>query len=429
MTAEIISVGTELLLGNIVDTNAAFLAAELAGLGISVYRQTTVGDNAERLKDALAYAFQNADIVITSGGLGPTSDDITKAVAAEFFGYGEMIVHPESWQFIQSRFEGRALPDNVERNALIPKGSLALMNRHGAAPGIVLNGTAEKSADGKAANPALDGKIMILLPGPPHEMAPMFSNEAAVFLREKVREREGHANTLVSRTLKIIGVGESNVETLLQDLIDAQTNPTIAPYAKVGEVHVRLTASADEKSAGMALLKPLADEIYNRLGENIYGEDEDMLEEAVIRKLSEQNKTLAIAESCTGGLAAAGIVGVAGCSSVFLEGVVTYSNQAKIDRLGVSESMLNQYGAVSAETAAAMAEGMAKTSGASVAISITGIAGPEGGTAEKPVGTVFVGLYIEGKATQTTRLHPIGTRNEIRQRAGKMALDFLRRHM
>jgi len=404
MTAEILSVGTELLLGNIVNTNAAFIAQELAKLGISTYNQSTVGDNHERLVAAFAHAFETSDMVITIGGLGPTLDDITKAAAAEYFGVG-LVMHEETLSKIEAHSAGR-FSENIGRNAIIPEGCEILLNDHGQAPGVVI----EKN-----------GKTAILFPGPPHELEPMFKNYAVPFLRTKTDR------ALYSRTLKIIGIGEAKVEVMLQDLIEAQTNPTIAPYAKVGEVHIRLTASAANETEAKNLITPTANEIYRRLSPNIYGEDDFTLPEIVINLLKAQNHTISVAESCTGGLIAADLVSVPGCSDTFLEGLVTYSNQAKTTRLNVPSAMLKAHGAVSPQVAAAMAEGAAKTSSATIGISTTGVAGPQGGTPEKPVGLVHIGLYIQGRETQTFKYNIPGNRNIIRTRATKIALDQLRR--
>ena len=404
ITAEILSVGTELLLGTIVNTNAAFLSRELAKLGVAVYSQTTVGDNQKRLVSALSQAFQKADMVITIGGLGPTQDDITKEGAAEYFGL-KMVMDEPSLERIKIRFGVRTLPENVEKNALVPETSTTLQNDNGSAPGICIE---------------QNGKILILLPGPPHELEPMFTQYAVPFLRTKTH------GAFYSRTLKIIGIGESKVEVLLKDLIDAQNNPTIAPYAKVGEVHVRITASAENDDAAACLIKPIADEIHKRLFPHIYGEDELTLAEAVVNLLKLRGHTLALAESCTGGVITSSLVGVPGCSAVLREGLVTYANESKINRLGVDAATISTYGAVSSQTAAKMAEGAAQTSGTSVALSVTGIAGPEGGTAEKPVGLVYIGLYMEGKETKTAEHRIIGNRGEIRTRAAKLALDMLR---
>ncbi|MCL2371996.1 MAG: competence/damage-inducible protein A [Defluviitaleaceae bacterium] len=407
MTAEILSVGTELLLGNIVDSNAAFLSRELAAVGVAVYRRSTVGDNKARLLQAFEAAFAGADMVVASGGLGPTLDDITKVAAAEFFGR-QLVVHEESLARIKARFTGRELPENVQRNALVPEGAATLPNDFGSAPGIVLE---EK------------GKILMMLPGPPHEMMPMFQQYAVPFLQKRSNQ------VFLSQTLKLIGIGETKAETLLQDLIETQTNPTIAPYAKLGEVHIRLTAAAANSSAAQAILDPLAKELYRRIGENIYAEGETTLPETVIALLQSKNQTLAVAESCTGGKITSHLVAVAGASSTLMQGLVTYSNQAKISRLNVPENLLNSHGAVSHQVAAAMAEGARKTSNTTVGLSTTGIAGPGGGTPAKPVGLVYVAISIKGQPTITHKFNLPGTREEIRTRAAKLALNALRREL
>lgn len=408
MNAEILSVGTELLLGNIVNTNAAFLSQQLAGLGIAVYSQSTVGDNAERLLLQLEHSFQKSDIIIISGGLGPTQDDITKDVAAKYFGK-ELIMHDESLERIKIRFAGKPLPENVSRNALVPDGAKILPNDNGSAPGVVI----EKG-----------GKMLMMLPGPPHEMKPMFIDYAIPFLRSKTDR------TFLSQTIKIIGLGESKVETMLKDLIDAQTNPTIAPYAKVGEVHVRLTASAADETAAKKLISPISEEIHKRLYPNVFTDDENKeLAEVVLDLLKSKNHTLATAESCTGGLIASSLVDISGCSNVFNEGLITYTNDSKINRLGIDKNLVEIYGAVSSQVAAAMAEGAAKTCGTTVGVATTGIAGPEGGTPEKPVGLVYVGLHIKTVCTITHEFKLSGNRNEVRTRAAKLALEMLRREL
>jgi len=404
MIAEVLGIGTELLLGNIANTNAQFISQELAALGISVYGHTAVGDNRVRLTAALKHALNKADIVVACGGLGPTLDDITKEVAAEYFGR-KMILCKDSWQAIQKRFAGRKLSENVKRNAMVPEGSTLLPNSHGSAPGVCIK---------------QDGKILILLPGPPHELKPMFTKHVVPFLRKKTNL------AFVSRNLKIVGVGESQVETLLSDLIEAQTNPTIAPYASLTEVMLRITAAAPDEAAAEKLIEPMATEIYSRLGQHIYGEGNACMAKIILKKLEANNQTLAIAESCTGGLLTSAFVDIPGSSSVVSEGVVTYSNAAKTARLGVSEDLLTKHGAVSPQVAAAMAEGIALTAGASIGMGTTGIAGPGGGTDDKPVGLVYIGLHIAGKTTETKELRLIGDRNEIRARAVVAAMDMLR---
>ena len=405
MIAEVLGIGTELLLGDIANTNAQFLSRELAVLGITVYGHTAVGDNGQRLSAALKHAFSKADMVVACGGLGPTQDDITKEVAAEYFGK-EMVLHEPSWQAIKTRFGDRVLPDNVIRNAMVPEGCTILPNNHGSAPGVLME-------EG--------GKLLILLPGPPNELEPMFTDYAIPFLRNKTDL------AFISRTLKIVGVGESNVENILRDMIDSQTNPTIAPYANVTEVSLRVTAAASDEFAAAKLLDPVIAKIYKRLGISIYGEGDASLAMIVMNLLECHGHTLAIAESCTGGLLTSAFVDLPGSSKILLEGVVTYSNQAKAARLKIPEIALYEYGAVSRQVAAAMAAGIAQTSGAKIGISTTGIAGPDGGTKAKPVGLVYIGLHIDGQDTTTHELRLIGNRNEIRKRAVVSALDILRK--
>jgi nicotinamide-nucleotide amidase len=405
-SVEILAIGTELLLGDIANTDAQFVSRELAALGIPVYSHTVVGDNRVRLKAALEHAFTKNDMVIAIGGLGPTEDDITKDIAAEYFNR-KMVMDKPSMMAIERRFATVGLPENVHKNALVPEGSRIVPNDFGSAPGVWLE---------------QDGKTLILLPGPPHELEPMFVNYAVPFLREKT------GRVFVSRTLKFIGMGESKIETLLKDLFEAQTNPTLALYAKVWECHLRITASAPDEAVAHQLINPVADEIYTRLGDYIYGENEEELAEIVLDSLSKGNpRTLAIAESCTGGLVTAALVAVPGASAVLHEGLITYSNESKITRLGVDPALIKEHGAVSVSVAAAMAEGAARTSGADVGLSTTGISGPDGGTPEKPVGTVYIGLYIKGQETTTLALNLPGDRNQIRERAAMQALNFLRK--
>ena len=411
MVAEILSVGTELLLGDIVDTNASFISRELAKLGINVYRKTVVGDNRARLLSAFGSAFGGADLVVATGGLGPTDDDITKEVAAEYFGL-PLVLHDESWEAIKRIFGATSnsawLPANNKKQSMLPEGCVVLPNANGTAPGVCIE---------------QNGKILILLPGPPNEMEPMFTGRAVPILRAKTD------TVFVSRNLKIVGVGESRAEELLRDMFDAQTNPTLALYAKVSEVWLRITASAKDEAKACGLIGPVAESVYERLGENVYGEDADTLEGVGVEILKKRGLTLSCAESCTGGMLASAIVNVPGASEIFIEGIVAYSNESKRNRLGVKMETLCDFGAVSARTASEMAEGAAKTSGASVGISTTGVAGPSGGSDEKPVGLVYIGLYVEGRGAITREYKFSGDRMKIRRRAVVSALDLLRREL
>jgi len=409
MTAEIISVGTEILLGDIVNTNAAFLSREMASLGISTFIQTVVGDNPERLMRAYRQAYERgADLIIATGGLGPTEDDITKEVAAEYFGK-PLILHEPTWEKIQSMFAkfhpNQWIPSNNQKQALVPEGGHIFHNPNGTAPGIYMEDSA---------------RMIILLPGPPNELIPMFLAQVRPFLRGKSEK------VLVSKVLKVTGIGESMVEHRIKALIDGQDNPTIAPYAKTVEVWLRITASAACEEAAQKLIAPVTVKLREILGHAIYGEDDDTLEGVITDLLQKRGYTIACAESCTGGLLTAKLVNHPGVSEVLREGVVAYANVSKVHRLGVDEDLIARCGAVSAEVAAAMAEGVARLSGAAVGISTTGIAGPGGGTADKPVGRVYLGLYLPGIGSQTKELTLTGDRTKIRNRATVSALDFLR---
>lgn len=408
MNAEILSVGTEILLGNIVNTNAQFLSNELSKLGIFVFFQTSVGDNKQRLLEAYKIAFSRSDIVITTGGLGPTEDDITKEIGSQYFNK-ELILHEESLNNIKNLFSNQNLKftENNIKQAYVPKNSIVLKNNNGTAPGIIINE---------------NNKTLIMLPGPPNEMQLMYKESVEPYLAKLSNV------TLFSKTLRICGIGESLVETNIKDLIDNQTNPTIAPYAKTSEVHLRITAKAKNNSEAKEIIKPTIDELYSRLGDNIYGEDETSLEQTIVNILKEKNLTISCAESCTGGMISSTLVNCPGVSSVFLEGAVTYSNNAKMLRLNVNSSTLEKYGAVSEEVALEMASGIAKTSNSNIGISTTGIAGPDGGTNEKPVGLVYVGIFINGNC-KAYKLNFEGNREKIRNRTTVVTLDLLRREL
>ncbi len=407
MKAEIIAVGTEILLGDILNTNAQYLSKELAQLGIEVYFQTVVGDNPQRLKDSIFHAFSRADIIITTGGLGPTEDDLTKETAAAYF-EEELVLDEKAFAQIKTFFDriGRTMTENNKKQAMVPKShGRVLYNPNGTAPGIII----EKN-----------GKMIVMLPGPPKETVPMFENQVKPYLLTK------QEYTFVSEILRVSSIGESAMETLVKDLIDKQTNPTIAPYAKDGESILRITAKAKSTQEATALIAPVKAALRERLGNAVYAEGETDLQTVVAQLLLQQHKTIAIAESCTGGMIASNLVSCAGISEVLLEGCVTYTNDAKIRRLGVNPETLETYTAVSEQVAAQMAEGIAKTSGADIGISTTGIAGPDGGTEEKPVGLVYIGLHINGKTTVKAYRYT-GQRNKIRQRAAYQALDILRK--
>ncbi len=372
MNAEILCVGTELLLGDIINTNAPYIARGLAAIGINVFRQSVVGDNPERLKEALRLALRENDCVITTGGLGPTYDDLTKETMAELFGI-KMELNQEALDRIQMFFDkiGREMTDNNKKQAWMPQGAVVFYNENGTAPGLAV----EK-----------DGKRVVLLPGPPREMEPMFTQQVIPYL-SGLSDR-----VLVSSNIRIFGVGESGVEQRLREMMLHRTNPTIAPYAKDGEVLLRVTASGRNREEAKQLIQPVVDEIASIYPEEIYGIDVDSLQEAAVQALMEKGMVLATAESCTGGLISKRITEIPGASQVFTCGVCSYANEIKESVLFVKHETLEKFGAVSSQTAMEMAEGVRKASGADIGVSTTGIAGPDGGTPEKPVGLVYVGI-------------------------------------
>ncbi len=407
MTVELISVGTEILLGNIVNTNAAYLSEQCASLGLSCYFQSVVGDNEERLSMVLKCAMDRSDIVILSGGLGPTEDDLTKETAAKVC--GRKLVTNDMWmERISEYFAARNVTptENNWKQAMVPKDAIVLDNPNGTAPGLIIE---EKSTK------------VILLPGPPNELIPMFEASVKPYL-EKLTP-----GVLYSQTVKICGQGESAVETAIMDLIDAQTNPTLATYAKTGEVHIRVTAAADTEKEAKKLTKPIVKELKARFDGDVYTTEDDVtLEKAVADLLQANELTMTCAESCTGGLLAAKMVSVPGVSEVFKSGVVTYSNKAKRKYLGVKKGTLQKYGPVSKQVAEEMVKGAVGFSKCDVAVSVTGLAGPDGGTKEKPVGLVYIGCNVKGKIT-VKEYHFSGNRNKIRESAVAAALVLARR--
>ncbi len=368
---EIISVGTELLLGDIVNTDAQFLSVELAKMGISVLHQTTVGDNPDRLRNVLSIASDRSDIIIATGGLGPTPDDLTKEICCEFF-EKDCLLHQDSLDRMESYFsmKGIQMSKNNKKQALLPVDGVVFPNDNGTAPGCAI----EK-----------DGKHILMLPGPPRELKPMFLSYAVPYLKQFSDK------IIVSHNIRTFGIGESIMAQNVEDLLNSK-NPTVAPYAKEGEALLRVTAMADCHEEADSLAKPVIDEIIARLGSFIYGIDEPNIETAVVKKLKEKGLTIATAESCTGGLIGKRITDVSGSSAVYGCGIISYSNDIKVNVLGVDKKALKTYGAVSEPVARQMAIGALRVSGADIAISVTGIAGPESDGTDKPVGLSFIGL-------------------------------------
>lgn len=418
MIAELVFVGTELLLGEIMNSNAQFLSQRLALLGIDVYHQQVVGDNPQRLRGVLREALSRSDVVITSGGLGPTMDDITREIAAEVAGR-PLEVDQKVLEGLKAWFarRGRTMTENNVRQAMVPRGAQVLPNDRGTAPGLII--------------PAPGARVIILLPGPPNELRPMFEQQVIPYLTQRMG---GTPLSLVSRTLRFIDIGESALEDALKDLIGTQRDPSIATYAKLGEVHLRLATKAPDHEAGMARIAQVEGEIRRRLGKHIYGTDETRLEEAVGQLLRERKMYVTLAESCTGGLVAKRLTDIPGSSDYVGAGFVTYSNEAKQKFLGVPEALLAEHGAVSEPVVRAMASGALERSGADVALAISGIAGPDGGTPEKPVGTVWFGLAGKGSSGLPAGVWAFvqymqGSREDIRERSSTVALAALRRYL
>ena len=410
MIAEIVTTGSELLLGQIVNTNAAYMAKELNKIGVDVCFQTTVGDNRARMKEVLAHALRRADLVITSGGLGPTRGDITKEVSAEVMGR-TMALHDECVQRLRAYFSrvGRDMTDNNLRQAMIPDGAHIFVNHAGTAPGVAL----EK-----------EGKLLVNLPGPPSEMKDMLHRSLLPYLREKY----GADFVIVSRVLHTFGVGESKLETVIDDLVRTQKNPTLALLVRPTGVIIRITAKAADEAAASHLIAPIEEEIRRRLGDVVYGVDEEELEEIVGRELHARGLAVATAESCTGGLVASRLTDVAGSSDYVKGGIVSYTNAVKTEVLGVDRQALATHGAVSEPVARAMAEGVRRVLHTDFGVSTTGLAGPGGGTEETPVGTVYIAV-AGPNGTYAEKNIFTGTRRQVKFRASQAALAMLRRYI
>jgi nicotinamide-nucleotide amidase len=375
VVCEILSVGTELLLGQILNTNAQYLAVQLSLMGIDVYYQTTVGDNAARLSETLMRALSRSDAVILTGGIGPTQDDITKEVVASALGL-PMEDHEPTIRRLEAFYarRGWAMTPNNLRQAAFPRGAVILENANGTAPACIVE---------------TGGKAIVVLPGPPNEMQSLFETQVKPYLETKSE------SAIASRVLRIIGMGESSVEHAIREIIDSQTNPTVAPYATFGEVTLRITAKCRKGEDPAPLLDGTESRIRSILGEYVYAVDAPGMEHVVAGLLMRSNKRLAVAESCTGGMVASALVKVPGISAALTEGVVAYSDEAKVRRLGVRRETLEKFGAVSAETAKEMAAGL--LGGADVALSVTGIAGPGGRERRQAGGPRVHGCRRQGR--------------------------------
>ncbi len=375
MNCEIISIGTELLLGDIVNTDAQYLARELAAMGIVIHYQEVVGDNPERMRGCIETAVSRSDLVILTGGLGPTADDLTKEISCKVMG-AELVLDDGILEGIRTYFssKGIVMPESNAKQAYVPEGGTVFANRNGTAPGCAV----EKN-----------GKTVIMLPGPPRELKPMFENEVKPFLAKKT------GGIILSKQVRTFGIGESDMAQRVAELLDGN-NPTVAPYAKDGEALLRVTAKADTYEQASLMCDSAIEKIREKIGAYVYSTDSRNLEETVVKLLKESGKKLALAESCTGGYIAKRITDVAGSSEVFEYGIVSYSNEVKQRLLGVKSETLDKYTEVSEQTAAEMAEGVRKLSGADFGISVTGISGPGGGSEDKPVGLSYVGFSYDG---------------------------------
>lgn len=407
MNAELIAVGTEILLGEIVNTDAQVISQGLSELGINVYYQTVVGDNPERLERAIREAKDRADIIITTGGLGPTLDDLTKETLARVFGK-KMALHQPSLDRIKDFFQkiGREMTPNNEKQAWLPEGCTVFVNEWGTAPGCGFEA---------------DGKHVLMLPGPPRECNPMWEKCAKPYLYPLA------GGCIVSHNVRVFGLGESAMEDRLHDLMASMTNPTIAPYAKTSECFARVTAMADTEEEAEKLLAPVVAQIVDMLGADVYGVDADSLEQVVGDGLRARGLTLAVAESCSGGLLSKRITDRPGASDYYKGGVCSYTNEVKMKLLGVRKETLDQYGAVSAQTAEEMAAGVAQALGADVGVGITGNAGP-GASEDKEVGLVYISVYFQGEFITRKTTNTLG-RDRVRNQAASNALDLIRRKL
>ena len=408
LIAEILCTGEELLLGDVVNTNAAFLSSELTMLGIRVYHHSVVGDSSELLRDAVQEGLSRSDIVVISGGLGPTKDDLTKETVGELF-ERKMELHTDSLESIRAYFAktGRVMSKNNEKQAMMPEGAIVFPNHYGTAPALALENDAKQS--------------VIMLPGPPSELVPLFFEQVAPYLRSR------SATAIASKNIHFFGIGESALAEGLDGLLIDTPSLTAATYCKEGEVRIRITARAESEALAKEACDLYAEKIMQTDAASfVYGIDVGTIENAVVKALHESKLTLSAAESCTGGLISRRVTDISGCSDVFFGGCVTYTNEVKQRLIGVSAETLEKYGAVSEQTAREMARGVRLATGSDIGISATGIAGPTGGTPETPVGTVFIGISTKnGEDFRRLSLSPMRSREYIRQASATNAFDMV----
>ena len=403
---EIICVGTEILLGHITNTDARDVSEMLSRIGINVKYHTVVGDNPERLRACVEIARSRADIIITTGGLGPTCDDLTKQILAECFGL-KLVQNDDEVQFLREFIRNRRnfTPNNFQQ-AMLPEGCTVFHNLWGTAPGCAFQA---------------EGKTVIMMPGPPVECVPMFRTYGVPYLRSLSDEE------IVSHSIRVFGIGESAVDDMLADEMNVMVNPTMAPYAKECDCLLQVTAKAGSEEEAEAMMAPVIAHVKERLGDFVYGMDVECIEEAIFPLLKEKGLTFATAESCTGGEIAKRFTDIPGASSVFLGGAVVYTNEVKARLLGLDPEMIEEKGAVSREVAVALAEQVRRLTGADIGIGVTGLAGPDGDGVHE-VGTVFVSMAVEGKTfVRALSLGPKRTRSYIRRMSGNHAYDMMRR--
>lgn len=412
MNCSIFTIGTELLMGATVNTNSAYLSSALNDIGLNVLYHVTVGDNERRIEEEFLRILSTSDVVITTGGLGPTKDDISKDIVARSLGMG-MTLSDEIVADIEKKYGkfGSTMTENNLRQAYIPDGANILYNDFGTAPGILI----DTKYNGER-------KIIVMLPGPPREVKPMFENKVVPYFKDLTN------NKINSKYLRIFGMGESAVESKIMDLVETQTNPTIATYVKNSEVMIRVTSSGDSEEENLRLIDESVLKIRAIIGDYIYSEDNEELSDIVCKMLIEKNITIATVESCTGGLIAKTLTDCSGISSVYERGFITYSNEAKVSELGVSEEVLDKYGAVSEENALEMVKGLYKKTNCDICVAVTGIAGPGGGTEEKPVGLVYCAYMIHGKSYVQKHIFS-GERSRVRLRTSLTVFDNIRRSM
>ena len=419
MNAEIISVGTELLMGKVTDTNATFLSRALSELGINVYYRSTVGDNPKRLSDTIENAVKRSDVVIITGGLGPTEDDITKEVVADILGI-ELVFDPTIANDIERRlskfgYRKDEIPKSNLKQAMVPQSGfgMGVRNETGTAPGVIF----EKN-----------GKCVMCMPGVPREMKWLFENHMTDYLKQMLVKRNEDSTVIYTRWLHCLGIGEAKVEELLIDLIHERENPSVSTYVEDGQCDIRITSRSFDVDLARSQVEQVEEEVKKRLGDAVFGKDADSLESVVAQLLKNSGMKVACAESCTGGLLGSSFTSLPGSTDYFERGFIVYSNQAKVEQLGVEAQTIEQYGAVSEQTAKEMALGALRFSNADISISITGIAGPGGGSEEKPVGLVYIGLAHE-KNIRVEKLNLFGDRKYVRTRTVKMALNMLRNYL